>query len=463
MHGSRQHPADGVADVQHERCAVQLEDGGDPHQPQQAAAHKAHHHGQHAVAKAAQAAGQRIHDAAQQVGAADHPQALVSGGDHRRIRGVEVQQLGACQHRTAAQHHAGHDGAQQAVEDNTVQVLVLACAHVLAGKGDGSLRKGVHGGIDEALQIGGGRTACHHRGAEGVDGRLDDHVGQAEHGALQTGRQADKQNLLQGTHVEAQMMQIQMQRALLLHQHPRHHAGGNGLTDDGSQRHACHAHGKANDEHKVQHHVDETGCCQTVQRALGVAHGAQQRTAEVVQHGHGHPDEINFKVQRREVDHILRAAHQLQQPPGCKEPHHSQQHAADKAQRHRGLHRVLYAAVIFCAKAAGRHHVCAQRKPYEQVHQQVDEGAVGADGGQCGAARKAAHDHYVRSVEQQLQNAGSCQRDGEQDDLLEHRAAGKVSGAACLSHEKSTSFLSFTRRSRFPKHCTLLRRTASEM
>ena len=30
---------------------------------------------------------------------------------------------------------------------------------------------------------------------------------------------------------------------------------------------------------QVQHHVDDAGCCQTVQRALGVAHGAQQRTA----------------------------------------------------------------------------------------------------------------------------------------------------------------------------------------
>ena len=29
------------------------------------------------------------------------------GGNDRRIRGVEVQQPGACQHRTAAQHHAG--------------------------------------------------------------------------------------------------------------------------------------------------------------------------------------------------------------------------------------------------------------------------------------------------------------------------------------------------------------------
>ena len=463
MHGGGQHPADGVADVQHERCAVQLEDGGDPHQTQQAAAHKAHHHGQHAVAKAAQAAGQRVHDAAQQIGAADHPQALISGGNDRRIRGVEVQQPGACQHCAAAQHHAGDDGAQQAVEDNAVQVLVLACAHVLAGKGHRCLRKGVHGGIDEALQIGRGRTACHHRGAEGVDGRLDDHVGQAEHGALQTGRQADEQDLLQGTHVESQMMQIQMQSALLLHQHPCHHAGGDGLTDDGSQCHACHAHGKANDKHQIQHHIDDACRRQTVQGTLGVAHGAQQCRAEVVQHGHGHSDKINFKVQRREIDHILRAAHQLQQAPGRKEPHHSQQHAADKAQRHRGLHRVLHTALVLCTKTACGHHVCAQRKPHEQIHQQIDEGAVGAHCRQCGAARKAAHDHHVRCVEQQLQDAGSCQRDGEQDDLLEHRAAGQVSGAACLSHEKSASFLSFPPRSRFPKHCTLLRRTASEM
>ena len=43
----------------------------------------------------------------------------------------------------------------------------------------------------------------------------------------------------------------------------------------------------------------------------------------------------------------------------------------------------------------------------------------------------------------------------QQDDLLEHRAAGQVSGAACLSHEKSASFLSFARRSRFLSiaHC----------
>ena len=184
MHRGGQNPADGVADVQHERGAVQLEDGGDPHQTQQAAADQAHHHGQHAVTQAAQAAGQCVHDAAQQVGAADHPQALVSGGDHGLVRGVEVQQLPTSQCRTAAQKNAGDHGAQQAVAHHAVQIVILACTHVLAGKGHGGLCKGVHGRVDEAFQIGRCRASGHDRGAEGIDGGLDHHIGQAEHGAL---------------------------------------------------------------------------------------------------------------------------------------------------------------------------------------------------------------------------------------------------------------------------------------
>ena len=73
MHQCGQRPADGVADVQHKGGAVQLENGGDPYQPQCAYAHKAYHHGQHAVTQPAQAAGQHVHDAAQQIGAADDP------------------------------------------------------------------------------------------------------------------------------------------------------------------------------------------------------------------------------------------------------------------------------------------------------------------------------------------------------------------------------------------------------
>ncbi len=155
--------------------------------------HKAYHHGQHAVAQPAQAAGQHVHDAAQQIEAANQAQPLGAGGDDRSVRGVEAQQLVPRQCCATAQHKAGHHDTQQTVADHPVEVVVLARADILAGKGNSGLCKGVHGGVHKALQIGGSRVARHHHGAEGVDGRLDDHIGKAEHRALQPGRQADEQ------------------------------------------------------------------------------------------------------------------------------------------------------------------------------------------------------------------------------------------------------------------------------
>ena len=114
----------------------------------------------------------------------------------------------AIQRCAAAQHKAGHHDTQQTIADHPVKVVVLACADVLAGKGDSGLRKGVHGGIHKALQIRGGRVARHHHGAEGVDGGLDDHVGKTKHRALQPGRQTDEQDLLQRPGVEGQPPQV---------------------------------------------------------------------------------------------------------------------------------------------------------------------------------------------------------------------------------------------------------------
>ena len=106
---------------------------------------------------------------------------------------------------TAAQHDADHHGAEQAVPHDAVEVVIPAGTHVLAGEGDCGLGKGVHAGIDEALDVGSSRVARHDRGAEGIDRRLDDDIGKAEQGALQTGGQADLQDLNQRTFVEAQM------------------------------------------------------------------------------------------------------------------------------------------------------------------------------------------------------------------------------------------------------------------
>ena len=103
---------------------------------------------------------------------------------------------------------------------------------------------------------------------------------------------------------------------------------------------------------------------------------------------------------------------------GGKKAHKGHQHTAGKAQGDGGLHRFMNAHIVFCAVAAGRHNVCAQRKAHEQVHQQVDQRAVGADSGQRRAACKPAHHNDVRRIEQQLQNAGCRQGQCKQDDLF---------------------------------------------
>ena len=48
----------------------------------------------------------------------------------------------------------------------------------------------------------------------------------------------------------------------------------------------------------------------------------------------------------------------------------------------------VHALVVLCAKAAGSHNVCTQRKADKQVDQQVDERTVGANCCQRGAARR---------------------------------------------------------------------------
>ena len=340
----------------------------------------------------------------------------------------------------AAQEQARHSDAEQTVAHDAVEVVVPAGTHVLAGKGHGRLRKGIHAGVDEALEVGCGRVSGHDRGAKGIDSRLDHHVGQAEHGALQTGGQADLDDLQQGFLVEAQMPQVKVHGTLFLDQQHRDHNGGYRLAEDGGQRNTRHAHLEHDDEQQVQHHIDDTCHRQTDQRAAGVAHGTQQGGVEVVQHGHRHSDEVDLQVKGGKVNDILGAGHQFQQAVGCKKAHKSHQYAAHKAQGNSGLHRFVHALVILCAIAAGSHNVCTQRKADKQVDQQVDERTVGTNCCQRGAADEPAHHDHIGSIEQQLQKAGCRQRQGKQDDLFQHRAAGQITGLGHLCHESSASF-----------------------
>ena len=101
-------------------------------QTEQAAAHQADDHGNHRVAASAQAAGQSVHYAAQEVGSADDLHPGQAGSHHGFIRGVEVQQDLTAKVSAAAQEQARHSDAEHSFHAHVSGVLLVSIPHAIA-------------------------------------------------------------------------------------------------------------------------------------------------------------------------------------------------------------------------------------------------------------------------------------------------------------------------------------------
>ena len=140
-----------------------LEDRKDPKDPKQTGAAQRDDHRHDGIADAAQAADQRIHDAAQEVSERDDVQPLQPIGNDLRIIGIDAKQWCAEQHRAPAQYDANDSDHAQTHKQDPIHSLIIACTHVLSGKAQRSLIHRVHGSIDKAFDVAGGGIACHHQ------------------------------------------------------------------------------------------------------------------------------------------------------------------------------------------------------------------------------------------------------------------------------------------------------------
>ena len=106
--------------------------------------------------------------------------------------------------RTTTETNVAMAPLQKAELHRLLAALDLPCAVVLADKGRAGLRKRVEHVVGENFHIERrARRRDRHR-AEGVDGRLDDNVGEREHRALHARGKADAQNALQARTVDTQ-------------------------------------------------------------------------------------------------------------------------------------------------------------------------------------------------------------------------------------------------------------------
>ena len=92
------------------------------------------------------------------------------------------------------------------------------------------------------------------------------------------------------------------------------------------------------------------------------------------------------------------------------------------------MHRIVHVLVAARADALRHQHARAHRKADEQRYDQIENGAGGPHGDHAQAARKPPHDHKIRGVEQQLQNAREHHGDRVKDDLFGKRAFAHIGG-----------------------------------
>ena len=232
---------------------------------------------------------------------------------------------------------------------------------------------GIHRRVDESLDVHRHAVSGHHDRFKAVHSGLDQHVRNGEKASLQPGRQADPDDFPSAFPVNPAFLQVQLDHPARPQQADHHQRHADHLAGHRRDRDTRHVHPEHNHQQQVQQHVDQPGDHQVDHRALCIPDCPQGRRAEVIQHVGRHADKIDFHIERRPVDHIVRGTHQFQQRPGHEEP--EQSHGDSHEQRH------------------------GDSRMFRLPHQQVDQRA---GGGYCRQGRMAfrvvADNNHVGSI-----------------------------------------------------------------
>lgn len=147
----------------------------------------------------------------------------------------------------------------------------------------------------------GGRT-------EGIDGGLNEYVGDGEHAALQTGGDADAQNQTKGAALDARFFRLEADIAVAGDQAGEDKRRADELADDGRDGDARDAELQPGDEQHVEDDIDHAADGQIIQRALGIADGAKDSRAIVIDEAGGQADGVNIEIELRADQHVFGAA-----------------------------------------------------------------------------------------------------------------------------------------------------------
>ena len=286
--------------------------------------------------------------------------------------------------------------------------------------------EGVHGNVNELIDVASGGVAGDDRGAEAVDGGLDQDVGDRKDRTLQAGGDTDADHFQRLLFIEPQHPQAQAAAVLLTHQASQHQESGDVLGQSRGDGHTGNVQLEKADEDNVADHIDDAGDGQVVEGMLRVADGPEDGRAKVVDHRGGDADEIDAQVEGGQGQNVIGDTDEMEQLRSHSGAEDAGENADDEREQDGRVYRPEHPVGVLAADLPGNKHVGAHGDAEKQVDQQVDHRAVGADGGQGCAAAELAHHHDIGGVDQKLQHTRQHQRNGKQDDLARHRAVAHI-------------------------------------
>lgn len=178
MDQGSQDPGYRVGQIQHALGRKPCEYGGQPEDTKQACAGQRDDHGSDGVPQPSHNAHNHFHDAAQKIRCADPEKPDASGGDDRGIGRIDGQKRRAQQINADAQYQSDDGHKTKPAKKDLIDPFRLPGSGILACKAYSGLVYRVHGDIDELFDACPRAGSGNDHGAEGVDRRLDQHIGE---------------------------------------------------------------------------------------------------------------------------------------------------------------------------------------------------------------------------------------------------------------------------------------------
>ena len=408
----------------------------DPGHPEQAEGEQQHHHGRHALARAAHGTRQAVQDGQQEIERAEILHGRHAKLHHGIVLGEQVQD-GVTEHQQQGTRKEGiahaHGQRDPQAPLDTVQ---LARAKVLAHKGSGRHAEAHDRQDVEAVDLHVRGKACHGDSAVAVDTGLHQNVGERDDHVLDARGQAHPDDA--GGHFGIGADLAQRDPVVILHPHQEAEGedAGHQLADIGGDGRALHTHPQPGNENEVEDDVGDGGTAQVDEGTLGVARRVEDAGRHVINDAEQHAAKVDPHIGHGVFQHLSRGVHPDQQAAADQDTAHRQHNAQDGCNGQRGVHGNLGILPILGPQVLGHHDAGTHGHALAEADEQEDGRAAGANGCQSVAAQEIAHDDGIGRIVQLLEQVAQNQRHSKQQQVFKDAALGHQ---PCLFARRSGS------------------------